>query len=181
METWEWIVLGVAIAAVLLLALAFVRVRRRRTHLKSRFGPEYERAVEQNGTGVAEKRLTQLEGERDELRLTPLAPAARERYLDDWRQVESRFVSDPRDAARAAERLVLRALGEQGYPEDAADDERLVSLVSVDHPDSADRLRHGHAMLESDDAQATENLRKAMLDFRSVLEDVLHPAERSAA
>jgi len=49
--------------------------------------------------------------------------------------------------------------------------------VSVD----ADRFRHGHVMLERDDAQSTENLRKAMLDFRSVLEDVLHPSERSAA
>ena len=53
--------------------------------------------------------------------------------------------------------------------------------MSADHPDIADRFRHGHAMLEGDDAQSTENLRKAMLDFRSVLEDVLHPAERSAA
>ena len=111
-----------------------------------------------------------------------MPPAARERYLDEWRQVESRFVSDPRDAARAAERLVVRALGEQGYPEGAADDERLVSLVSVDHPDIADRFRHGHAMLERvTTRQSTENLRKAMLDFRSVLEDVLHPSERSAA
>ena len=130
--------------------------------------------------GAGERRLAELENEREDLDLRTLPPAARERYLDEWRQVESRFVSDPRDAARAAERLVLRALGEQGYPEDGTDDERLVSLVSVDHPDIADRFRHGHAMLENDDAQSTENLRKAMLDFRSVLEDVLHSSERSA-
>ena len=37
-------------------------------------------------------------------------------------------------------------------------------------------------MLEGvDGAETTENLRKAMLDFRAVLEDVLHPSERSAA
>ncbi len=181
METWEWIVLGVAVVAALLLALAFVRVRQRRTHLKDRFGREYQRTVEMNGTGAGERQLAELESERDDLDLRPLPPAARERYLDEWRQVESRFVSDPRDAARAAERLVLRALGEQGYPDDATDDERLVSLVSVDHPDIADRFRHGHVMLQRDDAQSTENLRKAMLDFRSVLEDVLQPSERSAA
>jgi hypothetical protein len=181
METWEWIVLGVAVVAALLLALAFVRVRQRRAHLKDRFGREYQRTVEMDGTGAGEKRLAELESERDDLDLRPLPPAARERYLDEWHQVESRFVSDPRDAARAAERLVLRALGERGYPEGATDDERLVSLVSVDHPDIADRFRHGHAMLERDDAQSTENLRKAILDFRSVLEDVLHPSERSAA
>ena len=45
MDTWEWIVLGVAIAVGLVLVLAFVRIRWRRTHLKTRFGPEYHRAV----------------------------------------------------------------------------------------------------------------------------------------
>ena len=71
-------------------------------------------------------------------------------------------------------------LHERGYPEDD-DDQKLVSLVSADHPDVADRYRHGHAMLESvDGAPSTENLRKAMLDFRSVLEDVLQ-GERTAA
>ena len=113
METWEWIVVGVAVVAALLLALAFVRVRQRRTHLKDRFGREYQRTVEMDGTGAGERRLAELESERDHLDLRPLAPAARERYLDEWRQVESRFVSDPRDAARAAERLVQRAHGEQ--------------------------------------------------------------------
>jgi hypothetical protein len=110
-------------------------VRQRRTHLKDRFGREYQRTVDLNGTGAGERRLAELEIERNDPDLRPLPPAARERYLGEWRQVESRFVSDPRDAARAAERLVLRALGEQGYPDDATDDERLVSLVSVDHPE----------------------------------------------
>ena len=53
MEIWEWIVLGVAVAAAVLLALAFVRVRQRRTHLKDRFGREYQRTVEMDGTGGA--------------------------------------------------------------------------------------------------------------------------------
>ena len=52
METWEWIILAVALIAALLLAVAFVRVRRRRTHLKDRFGREYQRTVEMDGTGA---------------------------------------------------------------------------------------------------------------------------------
>ena len=130
--------------------------------------------------GAAESRLSEIESEREELNLRELPAATRDRYLDEWRQAEARFVSDPRDATRAAERLVIRVLHERGYPEDD-DDQRLVSLVSADHPDVADRYRHGHAMLESvDGAPSTENLRKAMLDFRSVLEDVLQ-GERPAA
>jgi hypothetical protein len=172
METWEWIVLGVTIALAVLLALAWVRIRTRRSHLKSRFGPEYTRAVSDSGTGGAERQLSGIERERDDLEIRPLSPATRNRYLDEWRQAEVRFVSDPRDATRTAESLILRALEERGYPRE--DDSRLVSLVSVDHPDVAERYRHGHAMLEAvDGAESTENLRKAMLDFRAVLEDVL--------
>jgi hypothetical protein len=180
METWEWIVVAVAIGAALLLALALFRIRRRRSHLKERFGPEYQRAVADHGVGGAESRLDDIESERDNLSLRDLPPATRNRYLDEWRQAEIRFVSDPRDAARAAERLVIRALRERGYPEDG-DDQRLVSLVSADHPDIADRYRHGHAMLdEVDGAASTESLRKAMLDFRAVLEDVLQDTRTAA-
>jgi hypothetical protein len=180
MTTWEWIVVVVAVAVALLLVLALVRIRRRRAYLKEQFGPEYSRAVSDVGTGDAERRLGEIEQTRKELDLRPLPTAARERYLDEWRQTESRFVNDPRDSARAAEGLVLRALEEQGYPHED-DSERLVALVAVDHPDVADRYRHGHAMLENvDGEQGTENLRKAMLDFRSVLEDVVQGAPTAA-
>jgi hypothetical protein len=179
METWEWIVLGACAALLVVLALTYVRIRRRRAHLKDRFGREYERAVSDNGTGTAEKRLQDVEREHEDLAIRALPNAARERYLDEWRQAESRFVSDPRDAARAAERLVERVLEERGYPVDDDVEQRL-ALVAVDHPDVVERYRHGRAMVELDDADHTEELRKAMVDFRSVLEELLQ-AERSAA
>ena len=181
METWEWVVIGAAVGLVVLLAIAWMRIRSRRSHLKERFGPEYQRVVASNGTGAGERQLAELEDVRDGLDIRPLPRAARERYLEEWRQAESRFVSDPRDAARAAERLVVRALEERGYPHDD-DDEQLAGLVAADHPQIADRYRHGHAMLDNvDGAESTENLRKAMLDFRSVLEDVLQPEGAAAA
>jgi hypothetical protein len=179
METWEWIVLGVFAVLLVALAVAFVRIRRRRAHLKDRFGRECERAVSDNGTGMAEKRLHDVEREHDELAIRALPNAARDRYLDEWRQPESRFVSDPRDAARAAERLVERVLEERGYPVDDDVEQRL-ALVAVDHPDVVERYRHGRAMIEIDDADHTEELRKAMVDFRSVLGELLQ-SERTAA
>jgi hypothetical protein len=180
MDTWEWVVLGVAIALALVLVLALVRIRRRRSHLKEQFGPEYQRVVTDRGLGAGESRLNEIESEHDELELRDLPPATRDRYLEEWRQAEARFVSDPRDAVRAAERVVVRALNERGYP-DGDDGQRLASLVSVDHPDTADRYRHGHSLLENvDGAESTENLRKAMLDFRAVLEDVLQQTRTAA-
>lgn len=180
METWEWTVLGVASAAALLLLVALVSIRRRRSRLEERFGPEYHRAVSSEGRGDAERRLATVERRHDELRIRPLPYAARERYLDEWRQAEARFVSDPRDAVRAAQRIVLRVLDERGYPVDG-DSEAHAAYVAADHPDVAERYRHGHAMLEHVDGdQSTENLRKAMVDFRVVLEELLQ-SERTAA
>jgi hypothetical protein len=178
-ELWEWIVLAVAIGAALILLVAFVSIRRRRGRLSERFGPEYQRAVSSSGRGDAERRLREVEKEHDELDIRSLTPAARERYRDEWHQAEARFVSDPRDAARAAERVVSRMLDERGYPVDRDPDDQ-AAYVAADYPDVAERFRHGHAMLESvDGAQGTENLRRAMLDFRAVFEEVME--ERTAA
>lgn len=180
MGTWEWVVLGAAAAVSLLLVLAFARIRRRRSHLQARFGPEYHRAVASSGTGAAEKRLGEVERERSKLDIRPLPPAARERFLDEWRQVEARFVSDPRESARGAERIVERVLEERGYKVED-DPERRAAVVAVDHADIADRYRHGRAMLSSvDGAEGTESLRKAVLDFRSVLEELLESETRAA-
>jgi hypothetical protein len=179
METWEWIVLVAGIAILVVLALAFFRIRQRRTHLKDRFGPEYERAVAGAGTGPGERRLADAERERDELEMRELPNAARQRYLDEWRQAEARFVSDPRDAARAAERLVERLLVERGYPENG-DLEHRLALVAVDHPDAVEHYRRGHGLIEQDRIDSTENLRRAMVDLRTVLEDLLQ-RERTAA
>jgi hypothetical protein len=179
METWEWIVLAAAVVTLAILALALLRIRQRRAHLKDRFGAEYDRAVADTGTGTAERRLHDVEREREQLDIRPLPSVARERYLDEWRQTETRFVADPREAVRSAERLVERLLEERGYPE-SDDVEHRLALVAVDHPDVVDRYRHGRAMLESDGAQRTEDLRKAMLDYRAVLEDLLQ-GERTAA
>ena len=180
METWEWIVVVVGAAAALLLLVALVSIRRRRSRLEERFGPEYERAVSSMGRGEAERRLDRLEHEHDELTLRSLPPAARERYLEEWKQAETRFVSDPRDAVRAAERVVVRILEDRGYPTDRDVEER-AALVAADHPDVVDRYRHGQAMLEQVHGdRSTENLRKAMLDFRVVMEELLEDARTAA-
>lgn len=176
METWEWVTIAIVVgaAAVLLLAaVSLARKKRRSAHLEETFGPEYHRAVSTAGRKDAERRLDEVEHEHEELDIRPLPSAARERYLEEWRQAEVRFVSDPRDAVRAAERVVVRVLADRGYP--AGDDtEEQAAHVAVDHPHVAERYRHGHAMLESvDGAESTESLRKAMIDFRSVLDELV--------
>ena len=180
METWVWIVIAAAIVAAIVLAALWGMRSRRRARLRDRFGPEYDRAVSDSGRRDAERRLAAVESEHEELDIRPLSEAARERYLEEWRSIEARFVNDPEDAAKAAERVVLRALEERGYPT-GRDAEARAAHLAVDHPEVVERYRHGRAMLgEVEGAEGTENLRKAMLDFRAVFEEVVEP-ERAPA
>jgi hypothetical protein len=173
--TLEWIVIIGAAALLLLLVAALFRIRQRRSHLQERFGPEYERTVADRGRAEGEKRLSEVEQRREELEIRPLTAAARERYFQDWKRAEARFVDDPYEAARSAERLVARVMEERGYPvRDDDDFERRAELIAADHPSVAERYRHAHAMLrDGDSAEATEDLRKAMVDFRAVLDELL--------
>ena len=86
METWEWIVLVAAVVLLVVLAVAFLGIRRRRSHLKERFGPEYHRAVSNSGVTGAEKDLRAIEHEHDELEIRPLSNPARDRFLDRHRR-----------------------------------------------------------------------------------------------
>ncbi len=177
METWEWIAIGAAIGAGIILFIALVAAtvtrRRRRSRLRERFGPEYYRAVSSTGKRRAETRLADVEREHEELHIRGLPWVALERYLEEWRQAETRFVSDPSDATRAAERIVERVLAERGYPTDG-DTEEQAAHIAADYPEIVDRYRHAESLLaETNGGPSTENLRKAMVDFRAVLEELL--------
>ena len=102
-----------------------------------------------------------------------LSSAARDRYRSEWESLQARFVDDPNGSVRQADNLLVRALDEMGYELDDDPDQRAAD-VSVDHPEVVDRYRHGHAMLKATDGDdGTENLRKAMIDFRAVFEEVV--------
>lgn len=179
METWELITLAVVVGVVIVLAFALMAVlskRRRRSHLQERFGPEYDRAVSTSGRRDGESRLSDVEKEHEKLAIRDLPVASRERYLEEWQRAEARFVNDPAEAAREAEHLVARLLEDRGYPVNG-DTETSVAHVAVDHPDVAERYRHGQAMIENDAEDNTENLRKAMIDFRSVLDELVGSGE----
>lgn len=174
METWEWIAIAAvgAVGVLVLFALGTALVRkRRRSHLKERFGSEYDHAVSTAGKRDGERRLTEIEDLHDDLQIRPLPSTTRDRYLDEWRQAESRFVSDPTDAVRAADRIVLRVLDERGYPTDGDLDHR-TAHVAADFPEAVARYRHAHEMVSEAD-QSTESLRKAMVDLRVVFEELL--------
>jgi len=187
MSTIGWIILVAAIAVaviVVMLVIARMASSRRREHLQEQFGPEYDRTVDETGSRRdAEKELQERERQREQLDIRPLSSAARTRFTDEWSGVQQRFLDDPEGAASQAERLVRRVMDERGYPPENDTTDR-AALVSVDHPDVVDRYRHGRETLDArteGSDERTENLRVAMVDFRSVLESLLQTDDELAA
>ena len=183
MSTAFWIVIAVvaAVTIVALVAWAYAQSRRR-TSLREQFGPEYDRTVDSaKSRRTAERELEEREKAHERLDIRPLSQAARDRYTADWHRAEQQFVDDPELAARQADRIVRGVLEERGYPRDDFDSQ--VAAVSVDHPHVVDRYRHGHDMVHSNGAagqERTENLRKAMVDFRTIFEQLVEDVETPA-
>ncbi|WP_439676181.1 hypothetical protein [Embleya sp. MST-111070] len=175
MNTAATIVLIVVI--VVLLAGAAVLVGRpmmRRKHLQGRFGPEYDKAVEQYGDRrVAERHLVDRERKHRDLDLKPLEPAAREQYATEWTDVQERFVDAPGDAVAEADALITRLMHERGYPTGAHDTR--IELLSVEHGHTLEHYRQAHEIARLNEAgrAETEDLRQAMIHHRALFDDLL--------
>lgn len=173
MASWVWIL--IAIAAVVVVALIVMAVRQRReTALRQRFGPEYDRAVQaRDDRRAAEAELREREKQRALLDIKPLPEESRARFANEWQEVQERFVEEPTEAVGAADRLIYRVMHLRGYP--AGDFDAQADLVSVDHPEMVEDYRFAHAIHERARAQqaSTEDLREALLRYRSLFDELL--------
>ena len=173
-----WIVL-IVVAIVLIALAAMLIARRKRTErLQTTFGPEYDRAVaEKGGARRAEAELEARRRRRSALEIRPLTPAARDRYMGSWQQAQSRFVDSPSEAVREADALVQTVMRERGYP--VNDFEQRVTDVSVDHPAVAQNYRaaHGISLANEHGEASTEDLRQAMVHYRSLFDELLGSPE----
>jgi FtsZ-interacting cell division protein ZipA len=168
------IVAAVVIVAALIVAAVFISRRRRSDHLKDRFGPEYERAVEAQGDrGKAEADLAGREKRVEKLTLRPLEPAERQDFLARWKEVQARFVDDPARAVAFADALLGEVMKARGYP--VSDFEQRAGDVSVDHPNVVEHYRRAHdiAVRHARGEAGTEDLRQAMIDYRALFDDLV--------
>ena len=176
MDAWVWIVIVVAAVIVVGVIAASIAKKRRSEQLQDRFGPEYDRALEDSGSRRdAERELRDREKAHDELEIQPLSEAARTRYANEWQRVQAQFVDDPEGAVRSGDRLVQQAMGERGYPVDDGDFESRAATLSVDHADVVQDFREGHDLWTRYDRGegSTEDLRQAMVHYRSLFERLL--------
>jgi hypothetical protein len=177
MDTWVWI--AVVVAIVIVAAAAYYAYQQYQSkQLKEGFGPEYDRTVsEAPSKREAEAQLSARKKRHDELDIRPLAPAACQRYQSEWDAVQARFVDTPDGAIRDADALIQEVMRERGYPVD--DFDRRADDISVDYPEVVDDYRHGHAVATSAEAgeATTEDLRQALVRYRSLFERMLETSD----
>ena len=183
MDTRILIPVVVIVAILVVVAVALTMRRRRNEHrtdqLKRRFGPEYDRTVlQQNGDSRrAEANLTDREKRVEAFPLRSLPAVDREAYAMEWAAVQRRFVDDPSAAVGTADRLVGRVMIERGYP--MTNFEQRAADISVSYPAVVQNYRAAHdiVMRHAESRATTEDLRQAMVYYRSLFDELLEPAK----
>jgi hypothetical protein len=110
--------------------------------------------------------------------MRPLPDAARARYVEEWCEIQARFLDEPATSVDTADGLLNRVMSARGYPVD--DFEAQADLVSVDHPHVVENYRIAHRVQEVNRTKraSTEDLREALLRYRSLFDELLREEER---
>ncbi|HXP39723.1 MAG TPA: hypothetical protein VN833_05605 [Candidatus Acidoferrales bacterium] len=166
---------GVVVLVIAVLAWLFLQKRRSTTAgLRQKFGPEYERAVQKHGSErKAEVKLANRQDRVEKLNIRDLDPVERERFSTQWESVQSRFVDSPRGAVAEADDLVSSLMKTRGYP--VSDFDQRADDISVDHPRVVENYRSAHhiALQVGTNGASTEDLRTAMIHYRSLFEELV--------
>jgi hypothetical protein len=177
MPLWGWILVAVlaviAVAAVIIASRA-TSSRKQTEGLKQRFGPEYERVVDDAGDQrAAESELVAREKKRQKLAIVALPNESAERFAEQWRTVQTAFIDSPAVAVGDADRLVNEVMRERGYPVD--DFDQRASDISVDHPQVVESYRAAHNIYLSQEHGdiGTEDQREAFVHYRALFEKLL--------
>jgi hypothetical protein len=126
--------------------------------------------------GDETKAVAELEGRQkhvDALDIHPLSNTQRERYLADWAAVQSKFVDEPGQAIVEADRLIMEVMQMRAYP--VSDFEQRAADISVSYPALVSNYRSARLIALKNEKQSadTEELRQALIYYRSLFEELL--------
>jgi hypothetical protein len=173
-NTTTLILVAVAFLVIgVLLAMAAMRFQRSR-RLRERFGPEYERLVQEAGDKKkAESELEARLAHVEALDIRPLSADEVNRFALEWQSTQSEFVDEPHTSLQKADRLIREVMKARGYP--VEDFEQRAADISVDYPDLVTDYRGLHmiAVKEADEEVSTEEMRQAMVHGRALFEQLV--------
>jgi hypothetical protein len=174
--TTDVLIVLVAAAVVAAGLATWLALRKRRTaRLRTQFGgAEYTRAVTEGGSRRKAEAALDGRAERVEgLHIRPLAADDRARFIDSWARVQARFVDGPGGAVTDADQLLGGVMSARGYP--VSDFEQRAADISVDHPLVLENYRAAHesALRQMHGQASTEDLRQAMIHYRTLFEELI--------
>lgn len=173
MDTNMLLIVALIVALVLVAFFLFTR-RRRSQDLEQHFGAEYGRTVERMGSrDKAEAELQARRQRVDQLQIVPLPPEQAQRFAQQWRTLQARFVDSPSAVLSEADQLVRDLLQQRGYP--VGDFERRAADISVHHPGVVEHYRAAHAISERAHGGVldTETQRQALIHYRALFAELL--------
>ena len=176
MNTTYTIVIAVVLVLVILAAILMPILARRKSskQLQEHFGPEYDKTVQALGDEKkAQKELEERQKHVEALDIHPLTVNQHERYLAEWAAVQSKFVDQPGEAIVEADRLIMEVMQLRSYQ--VADFEQRAADLSVNYPALVSNYRAAReiAIKNSQHQANTEELRQAMIYYRSLFEELL--------
>ena len=173
------IIIGVAVLLVASIIILFSIRKRKTERLRSQFGgAEYNRAVKEGGSRQkAESALDKRADRVESFHIQPLGPGDRARFVESWRGVQARFVDGPGGAVTEADQLLRDVMATRGYP--VGDFAQRAADISVDHPLVLEHYRSAHeiALRQTQGQAGTEELRQAMIHYRTLFEELVGEPE----
>jgi hypothetical protein len=183
MDTTTFIILfGVIFIVVVGTAAAIFLKWRKTERLRTRFGPEYTRAVqERGGRRQGEAGLQAREKRVEGFAIRPLAPSDRGLYIGSWRKVQAEFVDDPKSSVTWADKLLGDVMSTRGYS--VSDFDQRSADISVNHPLVVEHYRAAHeiAIRHARGEASTEDLGQAMIHYRTLFDELLGEPEMARA
>ncbi len=184
LTTMELALIGALVVVLVAVIAALLLHRKRRTkRLRTQFGSaEYARAVETGGNRrQAEAGLEKRTQRVEKFHVRPLAAGDRARFVESWRGVQARFVDGPAAAVTEADQLLGDVMSTRGYP--VSDFEQTAADISVNYPLVLANYRTAHeiALRQTRGQATTEDLRQAMVHYRTLFDELISEPEMPLA
>ena len=177
------ILIAVVVVVIAGVAIWLVTRKRRTKRLRSRFGgAEYDRTMQEGGSRRhAEAGLDKRAERVESFHIQPLGAGDRARFVESWRKVQARFVDGPGGAVMEADQLLGDVMSTRGYP--VSDFEQRSADISVDHPLVLENYRSAHkiAVRQTSGQASTEDLRQAMIHYRTLFDELVGEPEMARA
>jgi FtsZ-interacting cell division protein ZipA len=169
------IVIVIVVVVVIGIILGLIFSRRKKTEqLQNKFGTEYDHTVERLGDDKkAQKELEDRQKHVESFKIRPLTEVEHERYLNDCAAVQSKFVDEPGQAIIDANHLIIEVMQLRNYP--ISDFDQRAADISVKYPSLVTNYRAAReiAIRNMENKADTEELRNAMIHYRSLFDELL--------